>query len=178
MTPTTVHHCESGNYQLLNAAKEDYTSTMPPAHNMAAQTSPPSRLDLLTRPNQALKHQQPWQVAELHTPPSEVAPHQEGSEKTSSETSDDPADENQEGENWETNSFGVYEASRPWTDAQKKWYCAERRLRRLENLLDKQISWNNEIQKKLAELRPESPTAEPASRKVTRAKRPRTSGTD
>jgi hypothetical protein len=50
--------------------------------------------------------------------------------------------------------------------------------RRLENLLDKQISWNNEIQKKLAEIRKEPPTAEPASKKTTRAKRPRTSGTD
>ncbi|CEL11750.1 hypothetical protein ASPCAL14847 [Aspergillus calidoustus] len=98
---------------------------MPPAHNIAAQTSPPSRLDLLrealTRPSQAQKHQQPSQVAELHSPPSEVAPHQEESEKTCSETSDDPADENQEGGNWETHSFGVYEASRPWTDAHKKW---------------------------------------------------------
>ncbi|KAB8067910.1 hypothetical protein BDV29DRAFT_199794 [Aspergillus leporis] len=160
---------------------------MPPAQNMAAQTSPPSRLDLLrdalTRPNQALKPQQPPQVAELYPPPSEVASHQEESEKTCSETSDDPAG-NQEDGNWETDSFGVYEASRPSTDAHKKWddlnlpaMCdLERRLRRLENFLDKQISWNKEIQKKLAELREEPPTAEPASRKTTRAKRPGRAG--
>ncbi|KAL2801657.1 hypothetical protein BJX63DRAFT_426597 [Aspergillus granulosus] len=151
---------------------------------MAAQTSPPSRLDLLrealTRPNQALKHQQPSQVAELYPPPSEVASHQEESEKTCSETSDGPADENQEDGNWETDSLGVYEASRPSTDAHKKWddLNLPAMCERLENLLDKQISWNNEIQKKLAELCEEPPTAEPASRKTTRAKRPRTGGTD
>ncbi|KAJ0418365.1 hypothetical protein BJY00DRAFT_325050 [Aspergillus carlsbadensis] len=144
---------------------------MPPAHNMAAQTSPPSRLDLLrealTRPSQAQKHQQPSQVAELHSPLSEVAPHQEESEKTCLETSNNPADENQE-------------ALRPWTDAHKKWDDLNllAMCERLENLLDKQISWNNEIQKKLAELRPEPLTTKPTSRKVTRAKRPRTSGTD
>ncbi|OJJ51998.1 hypothetical protein ASPSYDRAFT_52623 [Aspergillus sydowii CBS 593.65] len=43
---------------------------MPPAQNMAAQKSPPSRLDLLrealTRPDQALKPQQPSQAAEFY----------------------------------------------------------------------------------------------------------------
>ncbi|KAL4861929.1 hypothetical protein BDV12DRAFT_190764 [Aspergillus spectabilis] len=157
---------------------------MPPAQNMAAQASPPSRLDLLRealmRPNQALKHQQPSQVAELHHPSTEVASHQEESEKTCSEAGADPADENQEDGNWETDSLGVYEVSRPSTDAHKKWddLNLPAMCERLETLLDKQISWNNEIQKKLAELREEPPTAEPASKKTTRAKRPRTTGTD
>ncbi|RJE18572.1 hypothetical protein PHISCL_09091 [Aspergillus sclerotialis] len=67
---------------------------------MAAQTSSPSRLDLLrealTRPNQTPKPQQPSRVAESYPPPAKVASHQEGSEKTYSETGDDPADESQE----------------------------------------------------------------------------------
>jgi hypothetical protein len=92
---------------------------------MAAQTSPPSRLNLLrdalTRPNQALKPQQPPQVVELYPQPSKAAFPQEESEKTCSETSDDLADENQDDDNWETDSFGVDEASRLSTDAHKKW---------------------------------------------------------
>ncbi|OJJ52128.1 hypothetical protein ASPSYDRAFT_95833 [Aspergillus sydowii CBS 593.65] len=154
---------------------------MPPALNIAAQKSPPSRLDLLrealTRPDQALKPQQPSQVTEFY-------PAQTESEKTCSETGDDPGDENQEDGNWETDSLGAYEASGPSTGAHKKWddlnlpAILERRLRRLETLLDKQISWNNEIQRNLTELREEPPTAEPAPKKSTRAKRPRTSGTD
>jgi hypothetical protein len=91
---------------------------------MAAQTSPPSRFDLLrealTRPNRALEHQQPTQVAEFYSPPSEVALNQEESEKTSSETSDDPAEDQEDG-NRETDSFGVDEASRLSTEAHKKW---------------------------------------------------------
>ncbi|OJJ52143.1 hypothetical protein ASPSYDRAFT_52369 [Aspergillus sydowii CBS 593.65] len=133
---------------------------MPPAPNMAAQTSPPSRLGLLrealTRPNQALKPQQPSQE----------------SEETCSKMGDDPADENQEDGNWETDSLGVYEPSRPSTDAHKKWddLNLPAMCERLENLLDKQISWNNEIQRTLTEVREEPPTAEPASKKTTRAK--------
>ncbi|RJE18571.1 hypothetical protein PHISCL_09090 [Aspergillus sclerotialis] len=70
--------------------------------------------------------------------------------------------------------------SGPPTDAPKKWDDLNllAMCERLENLLDKQISWNNEIQKKLTELHEKPPTAEPASKKTTRAKRPRTSGTD
>ncbi|KAI3120537.1 hypothetical protein CBS147326_9421 [Penicillium roqueforti] len=92
---------------------------------MAAHTSPPSRLDwlreALTRPNQALKPQQPSQVAEFYPPPTEDESHHEESDKTCSETGDDPVDENQEDGNWETDSLGVYEPSRPSTDAHKKW---------------------------------------------------------
>ncbi|KAL4918111.1 hypothetical protein BDW62DRAFT_210807 [Aspergillus aurantiobrunneus] len=138
---------------------------MTPTINMAAQKSPPSRLDLLrealTRPDQALKPQQPSQAAEFYP----------------------PTNRNRENGNWETDSLGAYEASGPSTGAHKKWYdlnlpaILERRLRRLENLLDKQISWNNEIQRTLTEVREEPPTAEPASKKTTRAKRPKTSGT-
>jgi hypothetical protein len=77
--------------------------------------------EALTRPKQALKSQQPSQVAESYHTSTEVASHQEELEKTCSEAGADPADQNQEDGNWETDSLGVYEVSRPSTDAHKKW---------------------------------------------------------
>lgn len=67
---------------------------------MAAQTSPLSQLDslreALTRTNRTLKPQQLSRAAKSHPPSARVASHKDKSEKTYSETGDDPADKSYE----------------------------------------------------------------------------------